>query len=338
MISFRFHVVSITAVFLAIAIGVVVGTTYVDGAVVDGLRNRIDTVESNLDERRDENAALESQLEVARGYIDASMDFAVTDRLTEVPVLVVAARGVEEAAVERTVALTRRAGGVVPGVAWLESGWSLEDEDARRALAEIVDGDPGDAPEDLWADAWSAVAEELAAVPTEGPVGPPFDDPTTPEDEGSEVTPEPDPAPDVLAPLAAAGFLTVDALGDSPANLADLLGGEARVLVVTGSRAQSELVPLVSTVVAEMVGGDVLTVVADVHIDAPEAAGRGQALRDRLSESVRERIVMVDHADRPEGQVAAVLAVAATADAQLLGTHYGYGDGSAGVLPSWTPP
>ena len=28
MISFRFHVVSITAVFLAIAIGVVVGSTY----------------------------------------------------------------------------------------------------------------------------------------------------------------------------------------------------------------------------------------------------------------------------------------------------------------------
>ena len=40
MISFRFHVVSITAVFLAIAIGVVVGSTYVDRAIVDTLRNR----------------------------------------------------------------------------------------------------------------------------------------------------------------------------------------------------------------------------------------------------------------------------------------------------------
>jgi len=65
MISFRFHVVSITAVFLAIAIGVVVGTTYVDGAVVDGLRNRIDSVEGNLDDRRAENDRLESELGLA---------------------------------------------------------------------------------------------------------------------------------------------------------------------------------------------------------------------------------------------------------------------------------
>ena len=52
MISFRFHVVSLTAVFLAIAIGVIVGTTYVDRAVVENLEHRIDTVSENLDERR----------------------------------------------------------------------------------------------------------------------------------------------------------------------------------------------------------------------------------------------------------------------------------------------
>ena len=45
MISFRFHVVSITAVFLAIAIGIVVGSTYVDELTVDQLRSRIETVE-----------------------------------------------------------------------------------------------------------------------------------------------------------------------------------------------------------------------------------------------------------------------------------------------------
>ena len=52
MISFRFHVVSITAVFLAIAIGVVVGSTYVDRAIVESLQNRIDSVSSNLDQRK----------------------------------------------------------------------------------------------------------------------------------------------------------------------------------------------------------------------------------------------------------------------------------------------
>ena len=163
MISFRFHVVSITAVFLAIAIGVVVGTTYVDGAVVDGLRNRIDTVEENLDDRKAENDRLEAELEQADAYIDASADFAVTDRLTDVPVLVVAARGVDEAAAARMGTLARVAGAVSPGIVWLESSWELESEDDRAALASIIGADPDDEVEDLRTDAWTAIVAELSA-------------------------------------------------------------------------------------------------------------------------------------------------------------------------------
>jgi len=324
MISFRFHVVSITAVFLAIAIGVVVGTTYVDGAVVDGLRNRIDTVEENLDERREENAALEGELQAARGYIDASMDFTVTDRLTDVPVLLLAARGIDEGAVERAVALARRAGATVPGAVWLEAGWSLEDEDARRALAEVVDAGADDDADELRGAAWSAVAEEMG-VPPEVDVE--AGDPPGP---GA-------PAP-AIAPLVEAGFLTLDPLGDTSAELADLSGGDVRVLVIAGPRAQGELAPVLPVAIAELADADLPIVVADVHVDAPEAPARGQVLRDSLSEGLRERVVLIDHADRPEGQVAAVLALAGIVDAQLLGTHFGYGDGSAGVLPSWTPP
>ena len=40
MIDFRYHLVSIIAVFLALAIGIVVGTTALNGYVVDDLRAR----------------------------------------------------------------------------------------------------------------------------------------------------------------------------------------------------------------------------------------------------------------------------------------------------------
>jgi hypothetical protein len=325
MISFRFHVVSITAVFLAIAIGVVVGTTYVDGAVVDGLRNRINSVEDNLDTRREENEQLEDELEDARGYIESTAEFAVTDRLVDVPVLVVAVRGIDESAVERTVALARRAGALVPGVAWIETGWSLQDEEARNALAEIVDGDADDDPEDLWAAAWEAVADELAPVagPLEGTTGTPI---------GAQ------PTSTVLAGLVEGGFLTVDAFGGSTTALTDLAGQGPRVLTLTGPRAQEDLAPVVPVLVDAVVEGDLPTVVADVHVEAPEAPGRGEELRSVLPEELRERLVLVDHADLLEGQVGAVLALAAVADAQLLGTQYGYGSGAASVLPSWTTP
>lgn len=44
MINFRYHVVSLTAVFLALAIGLVVGTAALNGPVVDTLKDRVDAL------------------------------------------------------------------------------------------------------------------------------------------------------------------------------------------------------------------------------------------------------------------------------------------------------
>ena len=46
MINFRFHIASLIAVFLALALGVVMGSTVIDRAIVEGLHDRIDRVES----------------------------------------------------------------------------------------------------------------------------------------------------------------------------------------------------------------------------------------------------------------------------------------------------
>jgi hypothetical protein len=317
MISFRFHVVSITAVFLAIAIGVVVGTTYVDGAVVDGLRNRIDSVESNLDERKAENDRLERELDLANTYIDDSADFAVTNRLTDVPVLVVATRGIDEAAVERTGALARRAGATTPGVVWLEPTWSLEGEDERAALASILDVDAEADPDEMRADAWAAVVAELS-VPADGsPQG--VDAPTA-----------------VLEPLVEAGFLTVDSLDDPSTEVTDLAGTSPRVLTVTGTRAESGPEALVGVIAESAVDNELVSVFADVHVDAPEATGRGEALLASMPADALELMAVVDNADRIEGQVASVLALDAAADGPV--GHLGYGDGAVGVVPAWTPP
>lgn len=44
MINFRYHVVSLTAVFFALAIGLVVGTAALNGPVADSLRDVVTTV------------------------------------------------------------------------------------------------------------------------------------------------------------------------------------------------------------------------------------------------------------------------------------------------------
>lgn len=319
MISFRFHVVSIIAVFLAMAIGVVVGSTYVDGAVVDGLRNRISTVSNNLDERKQVNDQLESELQEARDYIEASANFAVTDRLSDLPVLVMAMRGVDESAVEQVVLLARRAGATVPGVIWLEAGLALDDEDDRTALAEILQVRATTRVETLWSLAWSAVARELA-VP----------------EAAAEPTAGPDEPVDGLLALEAGGFVTVDALGDESAIVPDLFGAGPSVAVITGARAQDEVRPLVGVVASAVVDAGLPTVVADVYVEAPEAPGRGEELIDSLPDEVLAVVALVDHADVPEGQVSTVLALDVLQDGNAA--HFGFGSGADSVLPGWTPP
>ena len=48
MISFRYHVISIAAVFLALVLGIVAGSTVVPGPLVDSLRANIKTADRNL--------------------------------------------------------------------------------------------------------------------------------------------------------------------------------------------------------------------------------------------------------------------------------------------------
>jgi hypothetical protein len=318
MISFRYHVVSITAVFLAIAIGVVVGSTYVDRAVVDNLEGRIDSVSNSLDERKQANDQLEDELNEDREYIVASAEFAVTGRLADVPVLVLAFRGVDEDAVRELGLLARRGGGVVPGVVWVETKWALGSEDDRAALATAIGGDERASASRLRDEAWDAVVAELSRAPGEA---------------GSITT---DPTVGVLAPLQASGFLSVDALDDASVTLAALRGTSPRVLVVTGSAADDRLKPVVAKIVAAPIGGGLATVVAEDYTETNDGPGRGDLLADTVPKDLRDRVVLIDHADRPEGRVAAVLSLAAIADG-LVG-HFGYGSGADGVLPSWTPP
>jgi hypothetical protein len=325
MISFRFHVVSITAIFLAIAIGVVVGSTYVDDAVSGPLRNRIDTVEQRAEDARDENSRLEGDLDAARDFITLSSEYAVTDRLTDVPVAVLAVRGVEESAVERTVVLARRAGASVPGVVWIEPRWALEGEGDLEALDAVVGrASASDTVEELQARAWDAVAGELAGATD--PTGVATGDEQGPTGGGG-----------VLVGLEEGGFVSVDALGDDAVDLVDLIGADPRLLVVTGSRAEAPLAEMVPAVLAAGAGAELVSVVADVHVSAEDAPGRGEALTSALPEDVQERVVIVDDADREEGRLAAVLSLQSAATGEA-GLHYGYGDDADAVLPAWTAP
>ncbi len=62
MINFRYHVVSLTAVFLALAIGLVVGTAALNGAVADSLKENVDALRKDNQQMRQAVNNLEEEL------------------------------------------------------------------------------------------------------------------------------------------------------------------------------------------------------------------------------------------------------------------------------------
>jgi hypothetical protein len=61
VISFRYHIVSIVAVFLAFALGIVVGTAALNGAVTDDLRNQVKNLVKDRSSLQDDKTALQKQ-------------------------------------------------------------------------------------------------------------------------------------------------------------------------------------------------------------------------------------------------------------------------------------
>jgi hypothetical protein len=311
MINFRFHLVSLIAVFLALAVGVVMGSTVIDQAIVDGLRSQLKRVENKADDARQRNEELEDELDRLGGYVEGTSDFAVTGRLDGVAIAVLALRGSGDDAVKDTVTLAQTAGALVPGVLWLEETWLLDDEETRGQLAEVV-GEGVDDREDLRSAAWSAIASRLAA--------------------GNAA-----PGSDVLEALAERGFLTFEPVGEDEAVPLDAYpGAPARVLLVDGADVDEDLNALLAPAARAFVGASVPLVVAEVYRDQEDGPGRGARVLPVQQDDLAAAVSTVDDLDLEEGRVTAVLALAELGRGRA--GRYGYGAGAAnGSLPEWTP-
>ncbi len=147
MINFRFHLVSLTAIFLALGIGIAVGATVVDRATVDFLETRLKGVERRLDSTDTENAKLTAELDRWSAFADQARDESVAGRLEGVPVLVFGVQGMDRRPVEDLRVSLASAGAVLRGTVWFTSKLALGNDEDAVALAELLDvaprgGDP----------------------------------------------------------------------------------------------------------------------------------------------------------------------------------------------------
>jgi hypothetical protein len=313
MINFRFHIVSLIAVFLALAVGIVFGATVVNNVIVDRLNDRIDTVERNANKRKAESDELRSEVGRLQGYIDGTKDFAVAGRLEGVPLVTIAARGVDADAVKQTVELAQRAGARAPGIIWLEEKMTLSEDDALRELGELL-GRRGQSVKVTRDDAWNALASRVASGGGAAASG-----------------------RELLGALADAGFVSFEPVGNQGENFspASVSGGDARVLLIDGTNGQvagnEVLAPLSNALTANRLR----LVVGEVFDEQDGGPQRGAMLNPiRSSDALKQTVSTVDDLDLVEGHVAAVLALA-DLNRNVVG-QYGYGTGATTSTPEWS--
>jgi len=312
MINFRFHLVSLVAVFLALAVGIVMGYGILGQPTVSGLQSRIDTVEANAEARRIENENLQADLDRANAALDESSPFSVTNRLPGVSTVVVAVRDVGDEAVQRVVALARRAGATAPGVVWLEGKLALESKDDTKALAGVLGLAESTKRATLRAEGWTELGNRLAV----GGAGA---------------------GPDLLAGLVDAGFLSIDGAGSGEPGISDIGGAGTTVILAVGSTGGVQTRLVLPGFANAAVKAGVPLVVGEVFAEEAGGDERGDALSPILDdESLASRVTTVDDLEWSAGGVAAILGLADLARG-VVG-HYGYGNGADRLLPEWSQP
>lgn len=341
MLNFRFHIVSLVAVFLALAIGIIMGSTVIDRALVDTLEDQQERLRGDLDDLRAESSALRDELSALRDTSDRLADEGgqrlLEGTLEDVPVARIAVRGVDGSALDALDELFARAGAEDLGTLWLTGRFALEDEEAVEDLREVL-GLPGGTPGGLRSAALQEVADAIRATleAEEAADAAVVGGATTPTPQEDAAGPDAD--LDVLVELRDAGFLDYDAGEGQPDDITRLVGPGMRVVLVSGPGAEVpdedlaaplaralvdrsiEVAPPVPVLAAEL---------APVDEGGEDVATLVERLRD---DDVQDRLSTVDNLETFAGRLAAVIAV------QDLGAgrrgHYGVGPGAERLVPA----
>jgi len=89
VINFRYHVVSLTAVFLALAIGLVVGTAALNGPLVDDLNDRVNGLSNHNNQLREQVDKLEQEVNSQENFAVEVAPHVLAGQLTDRRVVVV---------------------------------------------------------------------------------------------------------------------------------------------------------------------------------------------------------------------------------------------------------
>ncbi|WP_433078034.1 copper transporter [Dactylosporangium sp. CA-052675] len=306
MINFRYHVVSLAAVFLALAIGLVVGTAAANGPLTENLNEQVNTLTDDKQQLRDD-------LEQSRAELKKNADFAseaapalLAGKLANKNVLLVKLDGSDgsdvNTAIDGIAAMLGTAGAKVAGTVTIKDKFTnpatsalLLDTAESSAPAGVSGALPNQSnPVDT--------ASALLAAVLFGKAG-------TPQVEGTRT---------VLSAFESGGFIGLDGDFKAPAEAAIIVAGAP----ASGKDAKDRNTAALTLATRFDISARV--VVAGLSANGLVSAVIGDA-------TVVKSISTVDNAVTAYGQVAAVMALAERIGGK--NGHYGSGTGATSLLP-----
>ena len=302
MISFRYHVVSIVAVFLALALGIVVGTTALSGPITKDLRRQLTDAQTQRD-------GLATQVKSLQGQVDDADQFAATygtqlvsGALRGKRVLVVALPGTTDGMRSGVTRQVAAAGATISGQVTLTKNYL--DKRLSGGILPLATGATrpiGLSQLPVTNDPSQLGAALLSFV-------------LLGKGQKTDLT-------QVLGAFSALHMLTVDGNAVTASRTVVVLAHGTEQLRGYASGAQLALVSSLAK------GGGPVVVAGDGQ--AATGGGAVAAVRDAAGE--RGVLSTVDDADNAFGQVSAVLALSATDKGQL--GHYGTARGADALFP-----
>jgi hypothetical protein len=299
VIDFRYHLVSLIAVFLAVALGIVIGTTALNAPILADIKNQVSALEKDKRSLEDRTQQLQSQVNSNDNFADAVAPALVHGTLTGHSVLlVVANKAVPSDTVDQLTSLIGDAGGTVSGTLTLQPQYS--DPASAPSLKNYVTGSgrPPGVQLPQVDDAGKLVGSLLAQVLMIPPSGP---------------APGRTAISSVLAGLSALNVLTAQGDSVAPADYAVILTSGT----FTGSDAAARNA-ILTDLASALDGAGSGTVVAG---DAGSAGDNGLVGVIRADPTLSAALSTVDNAASAAGRISTVLALVGEGD----GTSGKYG-------------
>ena len=314
MISFRYHIVSIVSVFLALAVGVALGGGPLKGEVDHTLVNQVKT-------DREQKADMHAQIVGLRGTNEFEDSFAKTvapgllaGSLKDRVVTLVVLPGARQSSVSDLSQMVGAAGGTVGGT--VRIGQKLLDV-ANKQLVDELGSQLLDSASDVNVPSGASGYQRMGALIARA-IG-------TTEDGGAAID---DTANSILAGLSTAGLMTSEGDLNRRGSLVMVVGGPPQ----GSSQTQQGSSTILATLAEEI----------DADTDGVVVTGPVQTARDNgVIAAIRADVVAardvstVDVLDRAAGQVVAVMALAQQADGKT--GAYGAVNAADGAMPGAAP-